>query len=41
MALPAAPEGSEQEAELRTIADVLERYEAKRWPEGKEPGGKG
>jgi hypothetical protein len=24
-------EGSEEEAELRTIADVLEAYEAKRW----------
>src|ERR1700730_16532844 len=26
---------------LKAIADVLEAYEAKRWPEGKEPGGKG
>jgi hypothetical protein len=23
------------------IGDLLEAYEAKRWPDGKEPGGKG
>jgi hypothetical protein len=32
---------TEEEAELRAIADVLEAYETKRWPDGKEPGGKG
>jgi hypothetical protein len=33
--------GSVEEAELEGIVDVIEAYEAVRWPEGKAPGGKG
>jgi hypothetical protein len=29
------PDGSEDDAELKSIADALEAYEAKRWPEGR------
>ena len=34
-------EDSPEEDELRTIADELEAYEARRWPAGKITGGKG
>jgi hypothetical protein len=34
-------EGSDEEAELKMIAETVMSYEAKRWPEGKVPGGKG
>jgi len=32
---------SDEGAELRLIVDLLEAYECKRWPLGKEPGDKG
>ena len=34
-------EGSPEEEELRALADVIDAYEAKRWPSGKVAGGKG
>jgi hypothetical protein len=40
-ALEGCPKGSVEEAELEGIVDAIEAYEAKRWPLGKEPGGKG
>ncbi len=34
-------EGSPEEAELSRLADVIDAYEAKRWPSGKVAAGKG
>ncbi len=36
-ALPGFMEGAPQENELRSIADAIEAYEAKRWPTADEP----
>jgi hypothetical protein len=40
-ALASCIKGPEEAFELRTTCAVLDAYEAKRWPLGKEPGGKG
>jgi hypothetical protein len=32
---------SAEDEELRTLTEVIETYEAKRWPTGKDAGGKG
>ena len=39
-ALEGCSEGSPEEAELKTITDAITAYEAKRWPDGREPRGK-
>jgi len=40
-ALMGCTEGSAEEEEFARLTDVIEAYEAIRWPEGKIPGGKG
>jgi hypothetical protein len=40
-ALQGRTEGLPEEAKLESIVNAVEAYEAKRWPEGKEPEGKG
>jgi hypothetical protein len=39
--LASCTEELDEEAELEAIIDLIETYEATRWPLGKEPGGKG
>jgi hypothetical protein len=39
--LGACPKSSDEAMELQLIADAAEAYEAKRWPNGKAPSGKG
>jgi hypothetical protein len=39
--LVACTEGSHEEAELKATLDLLEAYEAKRWPLDKQPNAKG
>jgi hypothetical protein len=39
--LEGCAEGSREDQEFEAIADAIEAYEVKRWPEGKVPGGKG
>ena len=38
--LEGCTEGSDEAAELKMIAETLEAYECKRWPDGVERGGK-
>jgi hypothetical protein len=40
-ALDGCAEGSPEQTELKCIVDAIGAYEAKRWPNGKEAGGKG
>ena len=39
--LEGCTEGSSEETELKMIADTVQAYEAKRWPDGIASGGKG
>jgi hypothetical protein len=40
-ALVGCVEGSPEESELARLAELPERYEEKRWPLGRIPGGQG
>jgi hypothetical protein len=40
-ALMGCAEYSPEEEELRALTEVIETYEARRWPSGKAAGGKG
>jgi hypothetical protein len=39
--LAGCAEGSDEEMEFKKIAETISAYEAKRWPNGCVPGGKG
>lgn len=39
--LAGCSEGSDEETELKMVADTVGAYEVKRWPDGVVPGGKG
>jgi hypothetical protein len=41
MRLEGCTEGSEEERQLKSIADAIEAYETISWPNGKVDGGKG
>jgi hypothetical protein len=40
-ALEGCTEGPDEDAEFKQVVNAIETYEARRWPAGKEPGGKG
>jgi hypothetical protein len=39
--LAGGTEGSDKESEFTMLAETVKAYEAKRWPDGNVPGGKG